>query len=478
MHMRILAVLTAALASAPAFADPMADQLRQVQAVATPSTVIVAFYIERDDGGRADIRALGTVVGDKGLVMFSSLAVPSQIPVEQFKDFQILVPKGTEVQTYAADYLGKDDQAQVAFLRPTEAAKAPALPILKFDEGATVQVGDPVVSFGSLGEPDSYSLVVQNGRVAVRIEKPYPLFLVSSSLGTIGMPVFTLDGKAVGIVSITRLNRGTNAKPNWQNVEMIWPVARFAERLKNPPQGGKAVRRPWLGVQAMTPVTKDLAEYLKLGDRRGIAIGQVIEKGPGDKAGLKSEDIILSMNGKAIAGAEGQLVETFANDLKEMAIGQEVTLEVWRGGKTVTIKAKLEDMPKGAGEAERYVIRKFGLGVREMVLEDRLSRELPTDTSGVVVSFLEPAGWAQDGGLQPGDIVKKVQDQEVKTLADFKKVFDAEVAKKPKEIVLFVLRGKTETQIIRIEPRWEAEKPKTETEPAKTPEKPAEEKKP
>ena len=170
--------------------------------------------------------------------------------------------------------------------------------------------------------------------------------------------------------------------------------------------------------------------------------------------------------------------EVFANELKEFPVGQEVTLEVWRGGKTLTIKAKLEDQPKSAGEAERYVVRKFGMTVREMVLEDRLGRELPTDATGVVVSFLEPAGWAQDGGLQPGDIVKKVQDQDVKTLADFRKAFDAEVGKKPKEIVLFVLRGKTETQLIRIEPRWDAEKPKAESETPKTPDKPAEEKKP
>ena len=39
-------------------------------------------------------------------------------------------------------------------------------------------------------------------------------------------------------------------------------------------------------------------------------------------------------------------------------------------------------------------------------------------------------------------------------MAEFKKVFRAEVAKKPKEIVLFVLRGKKDTQLIRIEPRW------------------------
>jgi hypothetical protein len=58
----------------------------------------------------------------------------------------------------------------------------------------------------------------------------------------------------------------------------------------------------------------------------------------------------------------------------------------------------------------------------------------------------------------------------VPDLDAFTKVFEEEIAKKPKEIVLFVLRGKKETKLIRIEPRWDAEtKPKTEG-PEKKPE--------
>lgn len=407
---------------------------------------------------RATTSALGTAVGEGNLIMFSSLAIASQFPVEQFRDFQVLVPSGTDVRSYAAEYLGKDDVSQVAFVRTTDAA-APALPVLEFDETATVQVGDPVVSFGTLGEPDAYAPVMQQARLSARIEKPFPLYLAIGGLGSVGTPVFTLDGKALGIVGVRRINRGSNAKPNWATVEVLWPVARFAERLKDPPQGGKAVKHPWLGVETLTPVTKDMADYFKLGDRRGIVVGQVIENSPADKAGIKAEDIILALNGKNITGTEGQLVEAFANDLKQMRVGQEAVLDIWRDGKTLSVKPVLDAPPKSPAEAERYHDARFGLVVREMVLMDTLARELPTNETGVVVAFLERAGWAQDGGLQVGDVIKKVQDQEVKTLADFKGVFQAEVAKKPKEIVLFVLRGKKDTQVVRLEPRWDAAKP-------------------
>ncbi len=67
---------------------------------------------------------------------------------------------------------------------------------------------------------------------------------------------------------------------------------------------------------------------------------------------------------------------------------------------------------------------------------------------------IRPPGRRNESSLRPGDIIKKVHDQDTATLAEFKKVFRAEVAKKPKEIVLFVLRGKKDTQLVRIEPRW------------------------
>ena len=450
----VLGILVGAM-TPPLRADPTADGIRQVRQQVVPSTVIVSFYVERDDGARADFMTIGTVVGPNNLVMFSSTAIPAQFALTQFHEFQVVIAKGDDLQTFDAEYLGKDDQAQVAFLRVTD-PKAPNLPVLEFDHETPVEVGDPVLTLSSLGEPDRFERLVQLSRVAGRIDQPATVYLTSDALGSPGTPVLTLDGKAIGIVGFIKLNRGTNARPNWTLAAIVWPTTRFLERIQNPPQGGTMVKRPWLGVHTLTPVTKDLAEYFKLGDRRGVVVGHVIEKGSAAEAGLKAEDIILAVNGEAIKGTEGQVVENFTNDLRERRIGEKIALEIWRGGRTETVNVQLGEEPKSAAEVERYQNTPFGLTVREIVLADTIVRELPTTETGVVVAFLAPAGWAQDGGLQEGDIVKKVQDREVRTLDDFKKVFEEEIAKKPKEIVLFVLRGKKETQLLRIEPRWDA----------------------
>jgi len=473
-----LAALVSALAAGPASADRLGDQMRQVRDAVVPSTVVVAFTVERDDGTKIDTRVFGTVVGPANLIMFTSAAIPSQIAIGQFREFKAIVAKGDDLQNFDAEYLGKDDQAQVAFVKVTD-PKAPDLPVLEFDAKQPLAVADPVVSLSMLGEPEGFARVLQSGRVAVRIEQPYTTYLCDS-LGSLGTPVMTLDGKAVGIVGMVRINRGTNARPNWSVAEVIWPADRFLERVRRPPQGGALVRRPWLGALALAPVTKDLAEYFKLGDRRGVVVGQVIEASPAALAGLKAEDIILSVGGKDIKGTEGQLVENFASDIRERKIGETVPLEVWRKGKIEKLSILLTAQPKTAAEAERYQNTEFGLTVREMVLGDRVAREIPAAETGVVVAFLTPAGWADDSGLSAGDIIKKVQDLDTPTVADFKRIFQDEAARKPKEIVLFVLRGKNDTRVVRLEPRWSGEKLKAPEPAEKKPEAPpaAPEKKP
>jgi serine protease Do len=451
--------ITAVLASAlPVSGDTLGDQVRKVRDAVVPSTVIISYSVQRDDGSKPDIHVMGTAVGPGNLIMFSNAAVPSAIPTSQLKDFRVVFVRGDEQESLAAEYLGRDEESQVAFVRVTD-PKAPALPALAFEAGAALRVGDPVVTFSHMGEPDRYERLARLVRVCGRVDQPVTTYVTIESLGSPGTPVVALDGKAVGIVGLVRINRNTNARPEWTTMPIIWPAGRFIERIKNPPKGGAAVHHAWLGASTLTPVTKDLAAYFKLGERRGVVVGRVVENGPGQKAGLAAEDIVLAVNGKDIRGTEGQLVENFLNDIRERKAGDSITLTVWRAGQTQDLKVTLEAEPKTAAEAERYRNTPVGLTVREMVLADRLSRELPASEGGVVVAHVTAASWAADAGLKADDIVKKVQDQDTPTLADFRKIFDAEVKKKPKEIVLFVLRGRKDTQLIRIETRWAAPQP-------------------
>jgi len=459
----LLVPILAVAWSVPTRGDDVAERIRAVTEALSPSIVTASYYVERDDGSRVDARVLACVVGPQNLIMMSSRAISDAVPMEQYHDFEIIVAKGSDIETYRAEYLGKDDTAQVAFLRTTDPS-APQLPPVTFTPGADFQRGDPMITFASLGEPDAYKLIVHMVRVSAVLDKPFTMAMVDGNLGILGTPVVRPDGRIVGIVGVHVLDRGKTAgQRRMAPIRVVWPTERFIERVKNPPEGGRRVKRPWLGVSELNPLTKDMAEFYGLGERRGVIIGRVIEGTPADKAGIKAADIILAVDGKNITGAEGQLVPFFQNELKEMTIGQEVTFEIYRDAKTQTVKVTLAEQPKSAGEARRTKNRQFGMTVRELVLLDTVLRELPRDEKGVIVDYVEPSGWAQDGGLEVGDIIKKVQDRGVADLDEFTKVFSEEVAKKPKEIVLFVLRGKKETKLLRIEPRWDAEKKPDDT---------------
>jgi S1-C subfamily serine protease len=472
-------VLAAALpaAASPVRADALGDEIRSVRDAVVPSTVILSYAVQRDDGSRPDIHLMGTVVGPGNLVMFSSAAVPASLPVSQLKGFRVTVVRGDEQESFAAEYLGRDEESQTAFVRVTD-PKAPALPPLAFEAGAGLGVGDPVVTFSHLGEPDRYERLARMVRISGRVDQPVTTYVTIEALGSPGTPVVALDGKAVGIVGLVRINRNTNARPDWATMPVVWPAERFIERIKNPPKGGAAVHHAWLGVSTLTPVTKDLAAYFKLGEQRGVIVGQVVEKSTAQKAGLLAEDIILAVGGKDIKGSEGQLVENFLNDIRERKPGDAVTLAVWRAGRRQDLTVALEAEPKTAAEAERYRNTAVGLTVRDMVLSDRLSRELPVSETGVVVAHVTSASWAADAGLKVDDIIKKVQDRDAPTLAQFRKVFDAEVKARPKEIVLFVLRGKKDTQLVRIETRWAQPQTPPQPPPQGPPPPPAEKPKP
>ncbi|HOI56614.1 MAG TPA: PDZ domain-containing protein [Phycisphaerae bacterium] len=468
----VLALVAAAGWPTAAVADATAETLRTVLDKVQPSLVIVSFYIEADDGRKAEARFLGSVVGENNLVMFTSLVIRDNVAISQYKDFRVIVPGAVDGKSYTAEYLGKDDVAQVAFVRVTDPS-APKLPPLEF-EAAELQIGDPVVGFGNLGEPDAYKVMVQDTRVQVVIDKPFRLYPVDGDLGVPGTPVVTFDGKVVGLATIYVFNRGTNAQPQAGRTQIVWPTERFLERMKNPPEGGQQVKRPWMGVAGLEAVSEDLAEYHGLGERRGVVVGRIIAGSPSDKAGIKVEDLILSIGGKDIKGTEGQLVTAFQNEIRERKVGETVDVEVFRDGKVVPLKVTLEPQPKSEAEAVRYRNKQFGLGVRELVLDDTLVRELPNDEKGVIVHFIDSSGWADAAGLSDGDIIKKVQDREIAGIEDFERIFKEEVEKKPKEIVLFVLRGlkDKQTQLLRMEPRWDAAESGGGTSPGGAPSEP------
>ena len=204
----------------------------------------------------------------------------------------------------------------------------------------------------------------------------------------------------------------------------------------------------------MTGLSKDVAEALELKNKAAIQIGEVIPNTAADKAGLKSGDIILKVNGESLErGDEAtELPGIFRRRLLRHKPGDEITFTILRGqDKPTDIKVTLAKQPKQANVAKRYFAEDLGFVIRELVFSDTYARKLPADQKGVVVQQREQSA-AQSAGLHNGDIILRLNNEPVTDVGEFEGMYKKIRKDKPHEaLVVLVHRGNSE-ETIRIEP--------------------------
>jgi serine protease Do len=186
-----------------------------------------------------------------------------------------------------------------------------------------------------------------------------------------------------------------------------------------------------------------------LGQNHGVLVSALVPNGPAQKAGIKPEDIILSLNGKPVKDGDD-----LVNRVADLPIGSPATLTVDRGGKkmdfnlTIGDRAEvLKEMPEYASlrrpeepEAQETGSAKFGVSIRPLneVEKDAIAN---LAKSGVKVTRVEPGSFADDVGLVDGDIIVSINREAVNSVDDVKKV---QSALKPGTSVAFrILRSQT-----------------------------------
>jgi serine protease Do len=184
------------------------------------------------------------------------------------------------------------------------------------------------------------------------------------------------------------------------------------------------VRRGTLGVltQTITPV---IAQGLALSRTSGVIISDVAPNGPGDRAGLKPGDVVLTLDGRSMENARQFEVNVYRG-----RVGDIVTLEVLRGSETVKTTAAIAERPDDPTRFAELVDAKQNLigrlGILAVGVDPTVAARLPQmrAPSGVLIAGLladAPAGQ----GLQAGDIVIALNGAPVTSLADLRTRIDA-----------------------------------------------------
>jgi serine protease Do len=346
-------------------------------------------------------------------------------------------------RTFKAKVVGTDPATDVAVIK-IEGARLPVLPLGDSDK---IRVGDWAIAIGNplgmLKGSVTVGIISARGRADLQIFGGTPAFQdfiqtdASINFGNSGGPLCNIRGEAIGI--------NTAINPSGQGIGFAIPI-NLAKHVADQLVAHGTVKRGGLGVE-LGDLTPELAEGLGLdADLRGVLIQNVIDDSPAARAGLKRGDVIVEMNGQAVAE-----MQKFRLRVADTAVGTRIDLAVLREGKRVPVSVTLGDrselrFAQGPGQQERQGTRdealpavQSGLRVRDLTSAERQQAGVK---AGVMVTEVVEGSAAEDAGFTPNDIVEEVGGKAVTDPATFARLLK-EASTRGRPAVLLVRRGTT-----------------------------------
>ncbi len=184
-------------------------------------------------------------------------------------------------------------------------------------------------------------------------------------------------------------------------------------------EGGKIVRRPWLGA-AMQNIDSEMAENLNLPSPRGVLVAEVTAGGPAARAGLETGDVIVVADGNLIddTSALGFRIAT-------KKIGSSIEIEALHKGQRKKLTLALEAAPETQPRDNFSVTDNIPLkGAAFANLSPALAEELNLEFSseGVAATNVDDSSPASQLGLKRGDILRGVNGKTVGTTAQLRDI--------------------------------------------------------
>jgi serine protease DegQ len=298
-----------------------------------------------------------------------------------------------ENRSLVARVVGSDEGSDLAVLQ-VEATNLKDIPL---GDSGSLRVGDYVVA---IGNPFGFSNTVTSGIVSALgrsglNNQAFEDFIqtdASINPGNSGGALVNLKGELVGINSAIISRTGGNV---------------MAQLIAS-----GSVRRGLLGVN-IQDVTPEIAATFALPGNSGALVSRVAADSAAERAGIKIEDVIVSINGTRLRDS-GSL----KNAIGLLPPGERVTVGFIRDGREQTVTAVLDELPAPAAvSAQPPAIEKHELDAAFEGAE-LVDNDATAGTPGILVERVNPGSPAAERGLQPGDVITKVNRVRVRSLAD------------------------------------------------------------
>lgn len=288
------------------------------------------FGRQRDDASAQQLigEGSGVIVRADGYILTNNHVVEGaqQIQVEL-----------TDKRVLPAKIIGVDPDSDLAVIK-IEGADFPAI---AFADSQTLQVADVVLAignpFGVFGNTVTMGIVSALGRTQLSETNVFESFIQTDAAinqGNSGGALVNTNGDLVGINSSIFTRTG-----DFSGIGFAIPTA-LAKPIMDQLIATGEVKRGYLGV-SLGAITTEIAERLTLKEPKGAIVGAVLDGAPGSRAGLRVNDVIVEINGKATVDRTEAM-----NSIAMVAPEQTIPLKVLRQGEVVELKVTLGRRPQ------------------------------------------------------------------------------------------------------------------------------------
>jgi Do/DeqQ family serine protease len=354
-------------------------------------------------------RSLGSGV----IVDPSGLVVTNHHVIEGASEVKVAL---SDKREFEAEVVLKDPRTDLAVMRIKDHRER--FPAIEFGDSDDLQVGDVVLAIGNpfaVGQTVTQGIVSALARTQVGITD-YQFFIQTDAAinpGNSGGALVDVHGRLAGINTAIYSRSGGSIGIGFAVPSNMVKVVVASAR-----GGGGAVQRPWLGAK-LQAVTAEIADSLNLKRPSGALVGTVSPRSPASRAGLKTGDVIVAIDGQIVDDPNA-----FDYRFTTKPLGHTAQLGVLRGGRETRVAVTLETAPDTPREEVVIRARSPFQGSKVANLSPAIAEELRLEASaeGVVITDVAENSLARNFGFQRGDRILTVNNDRIARTRDLERV--------------------------------------------------------
>ncbi len=361
------------------------------------------FQPGESQGHRSSGQGSGVIVSPHGYILTNNHVVDGA------RDVTVTLPDKRE---FKGSIVGSDPKTDLAVVK----IDGENLPTIAWGDATKLQVGEYVLAVGNpfgLNSTVTFGIVSALGRGRMGITQYEDFIQTDAAInpGNSGGALVNTKGELVGINTAIFSQTG-----GYQGVGFAVPTTMGKPVFESLIKNGKVIRG-YLGV-GIQDFTQDLAKSFGIANVGGALVSDVRQNSPAGQAGLKQGDLIVSYQGEAVGDAVA-----LQRLVTRTTVGTEVVIKVIRNGHEKELMATITEQPEivKTAKIESGEQRAALAGVAVQDLDSATAQELGLEGTvrGVVVTEVEPDSGPEQAGLLPGDVIREINRQPVKSVKDF-----------------------------------------------------------